>query len=92
MEDNVNPYNVDNDGLEFAANQTGELRQALRAKNEANDDASAQFKGIVGSKRRMSEDSDAVYGVDKEIYNFASAPQNAKSALAGNQGLQRRFD
>ena len=76
MDDNTNPYNVDNDGLEFAANQTGELRSAaLKAKNEAaKDDASAQFKGIVGSKRRMSEDSDAVYGVNKEIYNFASAP------------------
>ena len=90
MDDNVNPYNVDNDGLEFAANQTGELRTALRAKNSTSkgeDDASANFNGIVGSKRRMSEDSDAVYGVSREIYNFSSAPQDAKSALAGNQGL-----
>ena len=64
MEDKVNPYDVDNDGLEFA-NQTGELKNTLRKKDDGE-----QFNGIVGAKRRMSEDSDAVYGVDKEIYNF----------------------
>ena len=40
----------------------------------------------------MSEDSDAQYGVDKEIYNFSSAPQNAKSALDKNYGLQKRYE
>lgn len=35
----------------------------------------------------MSEESDVVYGINKEIYNFSSAPQNAKSALEGNRGL-----
>lgn len=31
-------------------------------------------------------------GVDREIFNFQSAPQNAKSALEGNKGLKERFD
>ena len=50
------------------------------------------FDGVVGAKRRPSEDSDAAYGVSKELYNFASAPQNAKSALDGNRALQERYD
>lgn len=43
----------------------------MRVKGELGDRA---FDGVIGAKRRLSEDSDAAYGVDKEIYNFSSAP------------------
>ena len=35
----------------------------------------------LGVKRQPSQDSDAVYGISKEIYNFSSAPHNANSAF-----------
>ena len=56
------------------------------------DQSDRAFDGVIGAKRRLSEDSDVVYGVSKEIYNFASAPQNAASALDGNRGLQERYE
>ena len=37
-------------------------------------DAAVFNNGELGVKRRPSEDSDAVYGISKEIYNFQSAP------------------
>ena len=53
---------------------------------------SDRFDGVVGQRRSMDEDSDVRYGIDKEIYNFSSAPLNAKSALDGNRGLQERYE
>ena len=88
QDDGANPYNMDGDDLAFENEKgaTGELR-TLRIKGP-----SEAFDGIVGSRRRPSEDSDAAYGIPKENYNFASAPQNAKSALVANPGLKERYD
>ena len=36
MGDNINPYDVDNDGLQFA-NNTGELKSSLRMKEDSDE-------------------------------------------------------
>ena len=36
MDDNVNPYDVEKDGLQFT-NNTGELKTSLRMKDDAKD-------------------------------------------------------
>lgn len=68
--------------------------QTLRAKKNSLD--SAKFDNVLRGKQRdgdrLEVDSDIAGGVDKEIYNFSSAPQNAKSALAGNKGLEERYN
>ena len=71
MDDNANPYEIGDRGLDFANKGADGQMHALRMKGDQSDGA---FDGVVGAKRRLSEDSDAVYGVDKEIYNFSSAP------------------
>ena len=79
----INEYREEDDKLAIAAQEVE--MQTLRMKNKAH--------GMRDDLRRQdSLDSDAVYGVSKEIYNFSSAPQNAKSALEGNRGLQERYE
>ena len=84
----INEYQDEDDKLAIAAQEVE--MQALRMKNGGKD---GKLLGIRDDLRRQdSLDSDAVYGVSKEIYNFSSAPQNAKSALEGNRGLQERYE
>lgn len=90
----------DETGLAFA-NNTGTLR--LKQTNlmdfdgvVGDDDALGHLKDGLHNKKRGGPtsiaDSDAEYGISKEIYNFSSAPQNAKSAFQGNQALKDRYD
>ena len=64
--DNANPYDMDND--QFVFEQMGDQMHSLRLKEQS------PFNGVIDPQRRMSQDSDAVYGISKEIYNFSSAP------------------
>ena len=43
---------------------------------------------LISDRNMMAGDED----VDREVFNFSSAPQNAKSALEGNQGLKERHE
>ena len=76
MDADGNPYDVDGDAMAFEnMNNTANLHD-LKLKEEykgANNFAVAAH--VFDHGRRMSDaDSDAAYGISKEIFNFQSAP------------------
>ena len=78
----------DNFGLKFANQENNSLRTLQFKKSRdgvrKDEDKLAGVDDGLGIKRQPSQDSDAIYGISKEIYNFSSAPQNADSAFQGN--------
>ena len=52
--------------------------------------AEIKFDGIVEESQRMEEAEDERR--ERELFNFASAPINAKSALNGNKPLKERYE
>jgi len=63
---NLNPYDMDNDGQ--ALEKMSDPMRSLRLKDEKPQLGNAAGKGT------RSEDEDDALGIDKEIYNFSSAP------------------
>lgn len=94
MDDNEGVFgDEDGDGLgKLAFQQLDQPTGELRRKDER------AFHAIVSKDkpaRRLSDDFDVTGGMDAEdheLFNFQSAPQNAKSALEGNQGLKERYE
>ena len=83
---NATPLDADEEHFQFQNDDT--QMKTLRAKQLADSqELEDGFDGVVGRKRTPSESSDAAYGISKEIYNFQSAPGNAKTALEGNPAL-----
>ena len=66
--------------------------QRLKNRNLEKDSHNANYDDVVSGRRRLNDKDDAFYGITSEMFNFQSNPNNAKSALNKNPGLQERYD